>query len=57
MSDENVTGHESTGTADELFATEAAPDPKTPTPLVECPVCGKLGVPERIREHVCPGAR
>jgi hypothetical protein len=24
-----------------------------PTPLWECPVCGKIGLPERIREHEC----
>jgi len=27
-----------------------------PTPLVECPVCGRTGLPERIRMHNCPGA-
>ena len=24
-----------------------------PTPLQECPVCGKVGLPERIRNHEC----
>jgi|GEM_PF-778394 hypothetical protein len=24
-----------------------------PTPLVECPVCGKMGLPERIVDHDC----
>ncbi|PSQ07124.1 hypothetical protein BRC95_04975 [Halobacteriales archaeon QS_5_68_33] len=24
-----------------------------PTPLQECPVCGKVGLPERIRQHRC----
>ncbi len=24
-----------------------------PTPLRECPVCGKVGLPERIRNHDC----
>jgi len=24
-----------------------------PTPLQECPVCGKVGLPERIRNHNC----
>lgn len=24
-----------------------------PTPLQECPVCGKVGLPERIRTHEC----
>jgi hypothetical protein len=24
-----------------------------PTPLRECPVCGKVGLPERIRNHEC----
>jgi len=30
-------------------------DPETPTPLVECPVHGRVGVPERIRSHTCRG--
>ncbi len=25
----------------------------TPTPLVECPVCGRIGLPERIANHDC----
>jgi len=25
----------------------------TPTPLRECPVCGKVGLPERIKQHRC----
>jgi hypothetical protein len=25
----------------------------SPTPLRECPVCGKVGLPERIRNHEC----
>jgi len=24
-----------------------------PTPLVECPFCGKVGLPERIQVHDC----
>ena len=24
-----------------------------PTPLRECPVCGKVGLPERIQQHRC----
>ncbi|NLV08054.1 hypothetical protein GOC83_18160 [Haloarcula rubripromontorii] len=24
-----------------------------PTPLQECPVCGKVGLPERILQHQC----
>lgn len=24
-----------------------------PTPLGECPVCGKIGLPERIQQHEC----
>jgi len=24
-----------------------------PTPLQECPVCGKIGLPERIQQHQC----
>lgn len=26
---------------------------RPPTPLQECPVCGKIGLPERIRIHEC----
>lgn len=26
---------------------------QSPTPLQECPVCGKIGLPERIRQHEC----
>jgi len=25
-----------------------------PTPIVECPVCGAAGLPERIADHGCP---
>ncbi|CCQ35116.1 hypothetical protein HTIA_p3014 (plasmid) [Halorhabdus tiamatea SARL4B] len=25
----------------------------SPTPLRECPVCGKVGLPERIQQHKC----
>lgn len=28
-----------------------------PTPLVECPVCGRVGLPERIQMHDCPKSR
>ena len=28
-------------------------DIETPTPLMECPVCGCSGLPERIRAHEC----
>ena len=24
-----------------------------PTPLQECPLCGKVGLPERIQQHEC----
>lgn len=24
-----------------------------PTPLRECPICGKVGLPERIQQHSC----
>jgi hypothetical protein len=24
-----------------------------PTPLAECPVCGRVGLPERIHAHDC----
>jgi ribosomal protein L32 len=26
-----------------------------PTPLQECPICGKAGLPERIKQHECGG--
>lgn len=26
---------------------------EVPTPLVECPVCGVVGLPERIDAHDC----
>ena len=28
-------------------------DELPPTPLQECPICGKVGLPERIRNHDC----
>ena len=28
-------------------------DALTPTSVMECPVCGKLGLPERIQNHQC----
>lgn len=37
-----------------LGAALAALDELPLTPLVECPVCGKLGLPERIYGHACP---
>ena len=24
-----------------------------PTPLQECPICGRVGLPERIQQHRC----
>jgi ribosomal protein L32 len=24
-----------------------------PTPLVECPLCGRVGLPERVKNHCC----
>ena len=24
-----------------------------PTPLVECPLCGRVGLPERVQNHCC----
>jgi hypothetical protein len=24
----------------------------SPTPLIECPLCGRVGLPERIREYL-----
>ncbi len=37
----------------QLEAALDAWDDLTPTPLRECPVCGKVGLPERIRNHDC----
>lgn len=28
-------------------------DDLPPTPLQECPICGKVGLPERIQQHRC----
>lgn len=28
-------------------------DELPPTPLQECPVCGKVGLPERVQQHRC----
>lgn len=28
-----------------------------PTPLDECPVCGRVGLPEQLYAHRCPGGR
>ncbi|WP_084509849.1 hypothetical protein [Haloplanus natans] len=28
-----------------------------PTPLFECPLCGRVGLPERIHEHYCSETR
>ena len=28
-----------------------------PTPLRECPVCEKVGLPERIQQHTCGSKR
>lgn len=33
-----------------LFFAERLP----PSLLVECPVCGRVGLPERIYQHDCP---
>ena len=32
-------------------------DPDLGEPLVECPVCGRVGLPERIAEHRCGRGR
>ena len=32
-------------------------DPELGDPLVECPVCGRVGLPERIKEHACGRGR
>jgi hypothetical protein len=38
---------------DELAAANTLVDDLPPTPLVECPVCRKVGLPERIEGHAC----
>lgn len=38
-------------TTDDLCSECAETDP-----LVECPVCGRVGLPKRIRDHDCPPA-
>lgn len=37
----------------QLAAALPAWEDLSPTPLQECPVCGKVGLPERIQEHNC----
>jgi len=37
----------------QLVAALDAWDDLPPTPLQECPVCGKVGLPERIQQHRC----
>lgn len=32
-------------------------DPELGPPLVECPVCERVGLPERIKEHDCRRGR
>jgi ribosomal protein L32 len=36
-----------------LTAALGALDELPATPLVECPVCGRVGLPERIAAHDC----
>ncbi|SDN14934.1 hypothetical protein SAMN04487949_3495 [Halogranum gelatinilyticum] len=36
-----------------LYAALESTEDLAPTPLVECPVCGKVGLPERIEVHDC----
>jgi hypothetical protein len=33
------------------------PDDREPTELKECPVCGAVGLPERIEDHDCEAFR
>jgi hypothetical protein len=44
---------ESVTTKDHLRGALAACQDLPPTPLVECPLCGKVGLPERIQAHEC----
>ena len=36
-----------------LYAALESTEELPPTPLVGCPVCGKVGLPERIKVHGC----
>lgn len=42
---------------DHIRAAMEACDDLPPTPLVECPVCGAVGLPARIEAHDCRGVR
>jgi len=44
---------ESAETKAHLRGALAACQELPPTPLVECPLCGKVGLPERIQVHDC----
>jgi hypothetical protein len=44
---------ESAETKAHLRGALAACQELPPTPLVECPLCGKVGLPERIQAHDC----
>jgi hypothetical protein len=37
----------------QLAAALDASNDLPPTPLRECPICGKVGLPERIQQHRC----
>lgn len=44
---------ESTDTKAHLRQALAECQDLPPTPLIECPLCGKVGLPERISAHEC----
>jgi len=48
-----LTSAESAETKAHLRGALAAWENLPPTPLVECPLCGKVGLPERIQTHEC----
>ena len=47
--DPDVLGH--------LHAALRELDPDVPPGLAECPVCGRVGLPERIEDHDCRRTR
>lgn len=50
-----LTRAESDGVQRHLKAALEEWESQPPTPLQECPICGKVGLPERIQQHTCMG--
>ena len=48
-----LTRAESSGVRDHIHAALREWEDLPPSPLVECPVCGRVGLPERIANHRC----